>query len=298
MSDLFIQLLVNGIALGTQIGLVSVGFALIFGVTKTMHLSHGAIITLSGYFLYVCTGVLGLPLILAFLISGLVGGAAGLANELIIYEPIRKRPFKPFIIVVASLGTGIILENTLGLIFGRSVINIRESTIGSASNGIDLFGASIAATDILTILITIVMLVLLESSLRFTKLGRAIRCVMDNPSLAKVLGINSRKIYLLTFFIGSFVSAPAAFFISLNSGLYTTVGFEAMLIAFIAAFVGGIGSLNGAFLGGLIIGIVQNLGLLVIDSQWKLTLAFFVLFIIVLIKPTGLFGNKIGNVEV
>lgn len=298
MGDLFIQLLINGIAAGMQIGLVAVGFALIFGVTKTIHLSHGAIITLAGYMLWICMGVFHMPLLLGFVISGIIAGIVGVAMESAIYEPIRKRTIKPFIIVVASLGAGLILENMLGLLFGYNMIDIRSVTIGSVKTGINFFGVSIAVTEILIILVTVILLLLLEVLLKFTKIGRAIRCVMDNPDLAKVLGINSKKIYLLTFFIGTFVSTPAAFFISLNSGLTTTLGFEAMLIAFIAAFVGGIGSLSGAFLGGLIIGIVQNLGLLVIDSQWQSTLSFVLLFIIVLIRPRGLFGKKMGNVEV
>lgn len=285
------QLLVDGIADGSRIALVAVGFSLIYGVTKTLHLAHGAIITLGAYLLWWCTATLSMPLALAIIVAGVVVAVAGVANEVLVYQRLRRRDGSSLIMVVAALGVGIVLQNLLGVAFGFDTKSIRESTIGNAEEGARFLGVVVPVTDILSVVVCLALFGALVAYLRWSKPGRQVRAVQSNPALARVVGVKTPRVYAWTFALGSLVSLPAAFFIGLNSGLNTTIGFEAMLLGFVVAFAGGIGSLSGTLVASFGIGIVQSLGLLVIDSSWQPTFTFGLLLVLIIVRPQGLFGR-------
>lgn len=285
------QLLIDGIADGSRIALVAVGFSLIYGVTKTLHLAHGSIITLGSYLIWWFTATFSWPLAVAVLMSGVAVAVAGVGNEVLIYRRLRARKSSGLIIVVAALGVGIVLQNLLGVVFGFNTKAIRESTIGDASEGIRTLGVVVPITDLLSVAVCLALFGCLVAYLRWSKVGRQVRAVQSNPDLARVVGVDTPRVYAYTFALGSLVSLPAAFFIGLNSGLSTTIGFEAMLLGFVVAFAGGIGSLAGTMVASFGIGIVQSLSLQVIDSSWQATFTFGLLLILIILRPQGLFGR-------
>ena len=287
------QLLVDGIAEGSRIALVAVGFSLIYGVTKTLHLAHGAILTLGAYLLWWCTASLSIPLALAIVIAGVAVAAAGMANEVLIYRRVRASNEGGLILVVAALGTGIVLQNLLGVAFGFDTKSVRESTIGQAAEGLRFLGVVVPVTDVISVTVSLALFAVLIAYLRWSKVGRQVRAVQTNPALARVVGVNTPRVYAYTFALGSVVSLPAAFFIGLNSGLSTTIGFDAMLLGFVVAFAGGIGSLTGTLLASFGVGIVQGLSLLVIDSNWQSTFTFGLLLILIIVRPQGLLGKAV-----
>lgn len=285
------QLAVNGLAQGSQIALVATGFALIFAVTRTLHLAHGAIITLAAYLVWWLAATAGLPLVVAITVATLVASAVAAGHEALLYRPLRARSRSPLIIVVASLGSGIALQNIVAMALGYDTKNIRAVTVGSAQAGLSFGDVVVAPADLVGILIAVVLVLALEGFLRYTPLGRQIRAVQDNAQLADVMWLNASRVYTHTFIVGTAVSIPAAIFIGMNSGLYMTIGFDAMLLAFVIVFAGGIGSIFGAWVTAILVGLIQNLSLLVIDARWQSAVTFALLLAIVTVRPQGLFGK-------
>ena len=286
-----LQLLVDGLVQGSRIALVAAGFSLIYGVTRTLHLAHGAIITLAAYLVWWMTANLGSGLVLAFLAAGLVVVLLGAAHEVFLYRRVRAATSGGFTLVVASLGTGIVIQNLAGILFGFDTKDMRSATVGQATAGLRLGPVVLPLTDLITLAVTLVLFALLGLLLLRTRSGKQLRAVQDNPQLARVVGIRAPRVYALTFAIGSLVSMPAAFFIGLSGGLNTTIGFEALLLALIVVFAGGLGSLLGTLLASFGVGILQTMSLLVVDSRWEATVTFALLLLLVTVRPHGLLGK-------
>jgi len=286
-----LQLLVDGLVQGSRIALVAVGFSLIYGVTRTLHLAHGAIITLAAYLVWWMTAKVGSGLLMAFLVAALVVMLLGVAHEVFLYRRIRVRSAGGFTVVVASLGTGIVIQNLAGVLFGFDTKDMRSATVGQAMAGLPLGPVVLPLTDLITLAVTLILFALLGLLLMQTRSGKQLRAVQDNPQLARVIGIRTPRVYALTFAIGSLVSMPAAFFIGLSGGLSTTIGFEAMLLGLIVVFAGGIGSLLGTLLASFGVGVLQTMSLLVVDSRWEATLTFALLLLLITLRPRGLFGK-------
>lgn len=286
-----LQLLVDGLVQGSRIALVAAGFSLIYGVTRTLHLAHGAIITLAAYLVWWMTANLGSGLVLAFLAAGLVVVLLGAAHEVFLYRRVRAATGGGFTLVVASLGTGIVIQNLAGILFGFDTKDMRSATVGQATAGLRLGPVVLPLTDLITLAVTLVLFALLGFLLLRTRSGKQLRAVQDNPQLARVVGIRAPRVYALTFAIGSLVSMPAAFFIGLSGGLNTTIGFEALLLALIVVFAGGLGSLLGTLLASFGVGILQTMSLLVVDSRWEATVTFALLLMLVTVRPHGLLGK-------
>lgn len=286
-----LQLLVDGLVQGSRIALVAVGFSLIYGVTRTLHLAHGAIITAAAYVVWWMTARLGSGLVLAFVAAGGLAIVLGIAHDAWLYRRIRSTSAGAFTVVVASLGTGIVIQNLAGIVFGFDTKDVRAATVGPASVGLRLGPVVLPFTDLITLAVTLVLFALLGVLLLRTRSGKQMRAVQDNPQLARVVGIRTPHVYALTFAVGSLVSMPAAFFIGLSGGLNTTMGFEAMLLALIVVFAGGVGSLLGTLLASFGVGLLQTMSLLVVDSRWEATVTFALLLLLVTVRPHGLLGR-------
>ncbi len=286
-----LQLLVDGLVQGGRIALVAVGFSLIYGVTRTLHLAHGAIITLAAYLVWWMTAQLGTGLVLAFFSASLVVILLGVAHEVYLYRYIRSMTSGGFTVVVASLGTGIVIQNLAGVLFGFDTKDMRAATVGQATAGLRLGPVVVPIIDLMALGITIVLFAILGWLLMCTRPGQKLRAVQDNPQLARVVGISTPAVYAMTFAIGSLMSMPAAFFIGLSGGLNTTIGFDAMLLALIVVFAGGIGSLLGTLLASIAVGLLQTMSLLVVDSRWEATVTFALLLLLVTLRPRGLLGK-------
>ena len=286
--DLFIQLTINGLSLGSIYLLLGISWGLIFAVTRTFHFAHGATFVVAAYAAYLFQQ-LGLPLILAAVGSVVAAGLFGMAVEGLLYRFLRKAFATHLVNFVAALGTLITVENLVAMGFGTDtkplegfpVKVIKIGQVGFNNLNVVMFitaGAVFAA---------------LMHYLRHTKTGKALRAVVSNPEMAEVIGIDVRKYFLIAFGLGSVVVAPAAVLVTIERGATPDLGHWAILYAFMPVIIGGIGSLPGAALAGLIVGLAESIGIWKISSQWQVGMAFVVLVAVLLLKPTGLFGFRV-----
>lgn len=191
--------------------------------------------------------------------------------------------------LIASFGVFIFLQNLIQLIYGAQILTLRT---GPVKEGHQILGAVITDTQILILVVSGLLSVFLWLLIQKTKLGKAIRSVADDSLGARVVGINSEKIVLSSFAIGSALAGAAGILISLETNIEPTMGFSAILKGIIASIIGGIGSIPGALFGGLFLGLAENLGIWKIQAGWKDTIAFVILIIFLLLRPGGIFGVK------
>ena len=251
------QLLVNGIIAGSIYSLVAVGFALIYQTTRFFHFAHGAVYTFGAYFAYLFYVQLGLDRLLAFPLACIATMLLGVGLEVSIYRPMRNRKATDLTLLIASLGLYIVLQNVISMIWGDDTKTMRT---GEVVEGHEVLGARITDIQIAIIITSAVLITLIALMLTRTKFGKALRALANDPELARLSGINSDRYIMYAFAIGSFLAAVAAIMISFDTDMTPTMGFNALVMGVIAVIVGGIGSLPGAALGGLFIGLAQNLG--------------------------------------
>lgn len=287
------QLLVNGVVAGSLHALVACSFSLILGTTGTFHFAHGVVYATGAYLAFLA-GALGAPLPAAVL-AGVAGAAVlGVAIEVVVYRPLRRIAASPLVVLIASLGTLIVLENSIAILF---------STDAKVLEGFPRRPFIVGPVGFTSLHVTMVAAGLLgfvglQLFLRKSRTGQAIRAVANNPEMAEVVGIDTRRVFLLVFALGSALAAPASILIMLDRGATPDMGMEAILIAAIAVIVGGIGSVPGAALGAFLIALAQNLGVMSIPSEWQSAIAFGLLLLVVIVRPRGLLGKKLRKAEV
>jgi branched-chain amino acid transport system permease protein len=213
----------------------------------------------------------------------------GVALEVSIYKPMRKRKATDLTLLIASLGLYTVLQNIISMIWGDDTKTMRT---GEIVEGHEFLGARITDIQIAIIITSIVLVTLLALILTKTKFGKTLRALSNDPNLAKLSGINSDRYIMYAFAIGSFLASVAAIMISFDTDMTPTMGFNALVMGVIAVIVGGIGSLPGAAVGGLFIGLAQNLGVWQLPSKWQDTIAFVILILFLLFRPYGILGKK------
>lgn len=286
--DLFLQLLVNGVINGSHYALLGIGFGLIFATTRIVHFAYGPIFTFAAYVGWYVAGSLGLPVWLGLLAAIAAGLALGLLSYVLIYRPLELNNAPVLVPLIASLGLYIVLENLVGIIFGTGVRVVEDLDTGIYFLG-PVFFTSIHLWQVASL---VVIGGALAAFLRLTRYGKAILAMTDDPDMARVIGIDTFRIALLVFAIGSAISAVPAVLILLKDGASTHMGFSAVFLAFVAVIVGGVGSLKGAAVGGFLLGLVQSLGLWQIPTEWQSSIAFVVLYLMIMLRPEGLFGVR------
>jgi len=289
------QLLLNGIIAGSIYSLVAVGFALIYQTTRFFHFAHGAVYTFGAYFAYLFYIQLGLDRIIAFPLACISTMLLGVMLEICIYKPMRNRKATDLTLLIASLGLYIVMQNIISMIWGDDTKTMRT---GEVVEGHELLGARITDIQIAIIVMSIVLIVLISLILSQMKFGKALRALANDPELARLSGINSDRYIMYTFAIGSFLAAVASIMISFDTDMTPTMGFNALVMGVIAVIVGGIGSLPGAALGGLFIGLAQNLGVWQLPSKWQDTIAFVILILFLLFRPYGILGKKPKKIQI
>jgi branched-chain amino acid transport system permease protein len=282
--DLFLQLLANGLSNGSHYALLGIGFGMIFGTTGIVHFAYGPIFALSAYIMWGLATWLGLPFPIAIAGGIIASGLLGAGSYLILYEPFIERKSRPFVILVASLGLFIVVSNLLGILFGTDVKALTDFHYQVFFVG----DTAISSVQISQIVVFILVALLLTVFLKYSSYGNAIRAVTDNVELARILGLDTRKIAILVFAIGSMIAAIPAAHVLARDGVSTGIGFIAVFYAFSAVAVGGVGSIWGAAVGGLLIGMIESIGMWKLPTEWQSTIAFAVLFVVLLWRPTGL----------
>jgi branched-chain amino acid transport system permease protein len=288
--DLVAQLLVNGIINGSHYALLGLGFGLIFGPTRVTHFAFGPLYALSAYAAWAAAVPLALPLPLAALVGVVAGAAAGVAAYRFLYRPFERRQSSSLVILIASLGLFIVLENAIGIVFGSDTKVVPTFNADVILLG-DVVFTSVQAMQVLALVVLGLALALF---LKYSDYGKAVMAMTDNPEMARIIGIDTIKVATLAFALGSAVAAVPAVLLLLKEGATPYMGFAAVFMGFVAVVVGGIGSLRGAVIGGYALGLVENLGTWQIPTEWQSTIAFVVLFFVLLFRPRGFFGRGLG----
>jgi len=285
--DLIAQLLVNGIVNGSHYALLGLGFGVIFGPTRITHFAFGPLYALAAYAAWTAAVPLGLPLPLAALIGILAGALSGFATYRVLYRPLERRQSPSLVVLIASLGLFIVLENLIGIVFGSDTKVVPSFNADVFVVG-DVVFTSVQVAQVLALLVVGMLLALF---LTRSDYGKAVMAMTDNPEMARIIGIDTVKVAGLAFALGSAVAAMPAVLILLKEGATPYMGFSAIFMGFVAVVIGGIGSLRGAVVGGFALGLVENLGTWQIPTEWQGTIAFVVLVLLLLFKPRGLFSR-------
>ncbi len=286
---MILQLTINGLIAGSIYAVVALSFTLIFRTVKFFHFAHGVVYTVGAYLAFTFFIVLHVDPIISFFLSISLCALLGVAIDRSVYYPLRVKKAPNLIFLLASFGVFIFLQNLIQLIYGAQILTLRT---GPVREGYHILSAVITPIQIWILVVSCGLLAVLWSFVKYTKLGKAMRAVSDDPIAASVVGINPDKTILASFAIGSALAGAAGILISLETNIEPTMGFSAILKGIIASIIGGIGSIPGAMVGGFFLGIAENLGIWKIQAGWKDSIAFLILIIFLLLRPGGIFGVK------
>jgi len=283
-----IEQLINGLRTGSIYALIALGYTMVYGIAKMINFAHGDIIMVGAYLLYVFIDIFKLPIILSVVLTIVMCSLIGVFIEKVAYKPLRKAA--PLSVLITAIGVSFFLQNASLLIFSANPIKF-ESII--KVNAVHIGNVSIAGITIVTFIVTSIAMVLLTSFIKYTKTGYAMRAVSEDKGAAQLMGINVNRTISITFAIGSLLAAIAGIlFLSQYQSLKPTMGALPGIKAFVAAVLGGIGSIPGAMLGGLALGVIESISKAYISSQLSDAIVFSVLILVLLVKPTGLLGKN------
>ena len=287
----FLRFLINGISLGSVYAIIALGYTMVYGIAKMLNFAHGDVIMIGAYVAFLIFSTLGLSPILAVIVSMLACTVLGITIERIAYKPLRGA--SSLSVLITAIGVSYFLQNSALLIFGA---DSKTFTSLVSFPPVKLMGGSvvISSVTIVTILTSIVIMIALTTFINKTRTGQAMLAVSADKGAATLMGIDVNRTIAITFAIGSSLAAIAGILLcSAYPALSSTTGAMPGIKAFTAAVFGGIGSIPGAMIGGLVMGIIENLSKAYISSQLADAIVFGVLIVVLLVKPTGLMGKKI-----
>ena len=288
----FISYLINGISLGSVYAIIALGYTMVYGIAKMLNFAHGDVIMIGAYVALMGMVKAGLSPILAVLIAVVVCTVLGVTVERVAYRPLRNAA-SPLAVLITAIGVSYLLQNLALLIFGA---NAQSFPTAISWKGISLADGAlnISGETIVTIAACIVIMICLTLFVKKTKQGQAMRAVSEDRGAAQLMGINVNATIALTFAIGSALAAIASVLLcSAYPSLTPYTGAMPGIKAFVAAVFGGIGSIPGALIGGILLGIIEIMGKAYISSQMADAIVFAVLIIVLLVKPAGLLGKNI-----
>ena len=289
----FLSNLINGLSLGSIYAVIALGYTMVYGIAKMLNFAHGDVIMVGGYIVFSATSYAGLNPYVAVLISIIFCTLLGMTIERVAYKPLRNA--SPLAVLITAIGVSYLLQNLALLVFGAQPKNF---TSVIPLDSVKLFDGrlTISGEAIVTIAVTVIIMVALMLFINKTRPGNAMRAVSEDRGAAQLMGVNVNGTIALTFAIGSGLAAIAGVLLcSTYSNLTSTTGAMPGIKAFVAAVFGGIGSIPGAMIGGVLIGIIEILGRAYISSQMADAIVFAVLILVLVIKPTGILGKKIDE---
>ncbi len=318
----FWELTITGLTIGAIYALVALGYTLVYGVLRLINFAHSEVF-MYGSFAAVwvlmalnAAGATGLGLVGFLLLGGIAAMAASalvaFILELVAYRPLRKRNSPPLIALISAIGASFVLSEAMGLrdkpfawlgldakladYVGRPRENTPLPALLHSQKLFNFFGYNVTNVDVIILVSAIIMMVVLDQFVRRSRLGRGIRAVAMDAESAALMGVNHNRVIRLTFVIGGIMAGGAAMLYLLKIGVTRyNAGFILGIKAFTAAVLGGIGNLRGALLGGFVLGVAENYGSALVGSQWKDVVAFVLLIVILLFRPTGLLGESLGK---
>lgn len=289
----FLSYLINGISLGSVYAIIALGYTMVYGIAKMLNFAHGDIIMVGGFTVFTVVSTMGGSPVVGILASVVVCTVLGVTIEKVAYRPLRGA--SPLAVLITAIGVSYLLQNVALLIFGS---NARQFTSVVTLPALKLADGrlSISSVTIVTIVTCIVIMVALTTFINKTKMGQAMLAVSEDKGAATLMGINVNGTIAVTFAIGSSLAAIAGVLLcSAYPSLTPYTGSMPGIKAFVAAVFGGIGSIPGAMIGGILLGVIENLAKAYISSQLADAIVFSVLIIVLLVRPTGLLGKKINE---
>jgi branched-chain amino acid transport system permease protein len=316
----FWQLTIDGLSWGAIYALVAVGYTLVFGVLRLINFAHSEIFMLGMFGAYFALDVImgftpsgnaynkGVALTIVYLAIAMlfamaVSGSAALGLEFIAYRPLRKRNARPLTFLITAIGMSFVLQEFVHFVLPKIIEGYGGSNaqqpiiLVQPKVQFTIFGASVSNVTIVIILAALVFAVMTDIAINRTKFGRGIRAVAQDPITATLMGVSRERIIMSTFLIGGLLAGAAALLYTLKvpQGIIYSGGFLLGIKAFSAAVLGGIGNLRGALLGGLLLGVMENYGQALFGTQWRDVVAFVLLVLVLLIRPTGILGESLGK---
>ena len=287
----FVQTLISGLSLGSIYALIALGYTMVYGIAKMLNFAHGDIIMVGAYAGIVAVFSLGMPPAIAIVISIVVCSALGMLIERLAYKPLRQAP--PLAVLITAIGVSYLLQNVALLIFGSeqkafpTLFRIPTIYIGEVM---------IDGITLITLAVTAAIMIGLTLFINKTKMGKAMRAVSEDKEAASLMGISTNRTITITFAIGSALAAVASIFYGATYiYIKPTTGAMPGIKAFTAAVFGGIGSIPGAMLGGIVLGLIEQFSKAYISTLWADAIVFAVLVLVLVVKPTGLLGKKISE---
>lgn len=287
----FLSYLISGISLGSVYAIIALGYTMVYGIAKMLNFAHGDVIMVGSYVVFTATTMAGLPAPVGIILSIIVCTVLGVTIEGIAYRPLRGTA--SLAVLITAIGVSYFLQNAVQLIYGANAKSFQSVvTLGAVS----LAGGRliISGETVVTILASIIIMIVLTLFVNKTKAGHAMLAVSEDRQAAQLMGINVNRTISLTFAIGSALAAIAGMLLcSAYPSLTPTTGAMPGIKAFTAAVFGGIGSIPGAMIGGILLGVIEILSKAYISSQLADAIVFSVLIIVLLVKPTGILGKNI-----
>lgn len=288
----FLQFLISGISLGSIYALIALGYTMVYGIAKMLNFAHGDVIMIGAYIAYVSISTLNLSPFFAVLIAVVTCTLLGILIERVAYKPLRNS--SPLTVLITAIGVSYLLQNIALLIFGSKAVNFTSVVSLPAFEIVP--GLTVTGETAVTIAVSVVIMAALMIFINHTKAGQAMLAVSEDRGAAQLMGVNVNGTISLTFAIGSALAAIAAVLLcSSYPVLSPYTGAMPGIKAFVAAVFGGIGSIPGAMIGGILLGVIENLSKAYISSQMSDAIVFLILIIVLLVKPTGILGKKINE---
>lgn len=284
--DVLVQIAIHTLITGSIYALIASGLVFIYATTRVFHLAHGGVIALSAYVFWWSFSVLGLPMVVSAALGIVVASLLGLAMNELVYEPLRRRKTKGLGYLIATISMLMMCGALIILVFGG-----QGQSFGLQTPLYQLVGASISLLQILIVATAVVMFFSLSLFVKKSRFGKAMRATADNEVVAEVFGIDTKQVRRLTFVLGSALGGMAAVLYALEFNLDPNIGVMITIKGFAAAVIGGPGSIIGAIAGAFILSGVEQASVWYLGSTWRNAIAFVLLFVFLLVKPTGLFGR-------
>ena len=288
-----LQQIINGLSLGSVYALIAVGYSLVYSILLFSNFAHGGFLVVGGYACYYLLTQQGYGIVLASVGAILASGVVAVLTERLAYKPIRERTSMTLYLLIASMGVSIVIENIFVIVVGGRFRALPQDTFPSGVFSLG-GGVTVNASDILSLAVAVVFLGALQLFLSRTRWGLAIRAAACDLHTAGLMGVNVTLLIGIVFFVAGLLAAVGGIFLSAKYSLYPQLG-NITIKAFIAAVIGGLGSLPGAVLGSLILGLAEMLTAGFVSSQMRDMVVFSMLVVMLLVRPAGFFGKSVGD---
>ena len=288
-----LQQIINGLSLGSVYALIAVGYSLVYSILLFSNFAHGGFLVVGGYACYYLLTQQGYGIVLASAGAILASGVVAVLTERLAYKPIRERTSMTLYLLIASMGVSIVIENIFVIVVGGRFRALPQDTFPSGVFSLG-GGVTVNASDILSLAVAVVFLGALQLFLSRTRWGLAIRAAACDLRTAGLMGVNVTLLIGIVFFVAGLLAAVGGIFLSAKYSLYPQLG-NITIKAFIAAVIGGLGSLPGAVLGSLILGLAEMLTAGFVSSQMRDMVVFSMLVVMLLVRPAGFFGKSVGD---